>query len=249
MIRGLAVERIKAKGRFIWMPVLMVLAVQTVYELWALSRIDSLDYTQGWAYFLYQLPLINCFMMPITIFMVASRLADAEHKGETFRMLHTLQAQGVLFNNKLLYGLSYVLMLSILQMILVIVTGCGLGFGTVPWVKLGLFFVNIFSVGSCIYLLAQIFALLFRNQAISLVLGIGGSIMGLFALFFPVGIQKLVIFAYYGVLCTVTLDWNENTRVSIYNWRPFDISGFLTLAVMFVLLYIIGRILFARKEY
>lgn len=249
MIRGLAVERAKAKGRFIWLPVLMVLAVQAAYMLWTLSRFDSLDYAQGWACFLYQLPLISSFLLPVTIFMIASRLADAEHKGETFRMLHTLQTQGILFNNKLLYGLGYVLMMSILQTIVILITGCVLGFGTVPWDKLSLFFVNIFSVGSCIYLLAQIFSLLIRNQAVSLVIGIGGSIMGLFALFFPAGIQKLVIFAYYGLLSTVAMDWNENTRVSIYNWMPFDISGLLALAAIFVLLYIIGRILFTRKEY
>lgn len=145
-MRELTAERAKAKGLFIWVPVVVVLAVQTAYVLWALFRWKNSDFAQGWVYFLYQFPLLNCILMPVTITMIASRMADAEHKGETFRLLQTLQSPGVLFHYKLLCGLGYVLALACLQTIIIFVIGCCLNFGATLWMQLTLFF---FEYGCC----------------------------------------------------------------------------------------------------
>lgn len=248
MIRTLKVEASKTRRRYIWLPVLAILFVQMAWAVWALSRWKQADFSQGWMYILYQFPLLNCIMMPVVIAMIASRLADAEHKGQSFRLLHTLQRPGRLFDGKLLCGCGYVLIASLLQYAAVIGLGVIYGFGPIPWERLGLFLLGNLCVGMTLYLLQQSISLLLQNQLATLIVGLAGAFIGLTALFFSASMQKLVLWSYYGVLSTSSLDWNPETRVSVFSWQAYDWGNYIPLITAFVLLYLIGKTLYSRKE-
>lgn len=247
-MRTLMVEAAKTRRRYIWMPILAILFVQAAWAVWALSRWKKADFSQGWMYFLYQFPLLNCIMMPVAIAMIASRLADAEHKGQTFRLLHTLQRPGRLFDGKLLCGCGYVLLASLLQAAAVIGLGVMYGFGPIPWNRLGLFLLGNASVGITLYLLQQIISMLFQNQLAALIVGLAGAFIGLTALFFSASMQRLVLWSYYGVLSTVGMDWNPETKVSVFSWLSYHWGNYIPLVAAFVLLYLIGKTLYTRKE-
>ena len=98
------------------------------------------------------------------------------------------------------------------------------------------------------YLLQQSLSLLFRNQAVALVTSIVGSFAGLFSLFFPIWVQKCLLWGYYGVLNLAAMDWDPVTRATDFYWITVDKSGIVLLALWFVALLALGRTLFIRKE-
>lgn len=73
----------KIRRRKVWVIVAALISVQILWSLWEIDRMDAHDLSQGWMYFLYQFPLLNSIMMPVIAAVVASRLCDIEHKGQT----------------------------------------------------------------------------------------------------------------------------------------------------------------------
>ena len=85
-------------------------------------------------------------------------------------------------------------------------------------------------------------------QAVPLAVGIFGSFVGLFALFFPQWVQRCVIWGYYGVLIQAGMNWDPVTRATEFYWvqtRPLE---FGLLALWMIVVLAVGRGLFVRKE-
>ena len=74
------------------------------------------------------------------------------------------------------------------------------------------------GVSFVIYALQQGLSLWFVNQAVPLAVGIFGSFVGLFALFFPQWVQRCVIWGYYGVLIQAGMNWDPVTRATEFYW-------------------------------
>ena len=69
-----------------------------------------------------------------------------------------------------------------------------------------------------------------------------------FSLFFPIWVQKCLLWGYYGVLNLAAMDWDPVTRATDFYWITVDKSGIVLLALWFVALLALGRTLFIRKE-
>lgn len=248
-MKALAMEFYKIRRRRVWLIVAVLILVQLLWALWALWKMDAHDLQQGWRYCLYQFPLLNSIMMPIIAAVVASRLCDVEHKGQTLKLLKTLMPVGRLFDVKFLCGALYMVAAVVLQLLLIIVMGYLKGFeGDVPLDKLLYYLLFTTAVNLSILLLQQVLSLLFVNQMIPFTVGLIGALAGLFIMFFPQSLERLILWGYYGVLMFVRMDWDRATRITDFYYVPFDWTGFVTLVVMFWVTYIIGRTLFARKE-
>ncbi len=188
-------------------------------------------------------------MMPVIAAVVASRLCDIEHKGQTLKLLHTVMPAGRLFSAKFLCGSLYMLAAVLLQLIVIVAVGRLVGFeGSPPFAKLFYYLLFTTAVNLTILLLQQVLSLLFRNQMVPLAVGIIGSFAGLFILFFPQNLERLLLWGYYGVMMFVGMDWDRATRVTDFYYVPIDWAGFVTLIIVFCVMYIIGRALFIRKE-
>ncbi|WP_088186872.1 ABC transporter permease [Desulfosporosinus sp. FKA] len=249
MIQALTIEFQKIRRRRVWAIVAVMISVQILWLLWSVGRMDVHDLSQGWMNILYRFPLLNSIMMPVIAAVVSSRLCDIEHKGQTFKLLNTVMPARRLFAVKFLCGALYMLVLVFLQLAVIVAVGYAAGFeGNPPVDKLFYYLLSTASVNLTILLLQQVLSFLFKNQMISLTVGIIGSFAGLFLMFFPQSFSRLVLWGYYGVLMFVGLNWDRETRISNFYYTPFDWSGFLTLTVMFCVIYIIGRALFIRKE-
>jgi hypothetical protein len=249
MIKALTVEFWKIRGRRVWVIVAAMLSVQILWLLRVIPRMDAHNLSQGWMNFLHLLTLLNSLMMPIIAAVVASRLCDIEHKGQTFKLLNTLTSTRYLFNTKFLCGALYMLATVLLQIIIIVIIGKTAGFtGNPPADKLFLYLLFTTAVNLTILLLQQILSLLFRNQLIPLTVGIIGSFAGLFILFFPQNFGRFLLWGYYGVLMLVGMDWDKTTRISDFYYVRADWGGFICLLIQFSVIYMIGRSLFARKE-
>ncbi|MDD3910433.1 MAG: ABC transporter permease [Proteiniphilum sp.] len=239
----------KIRRRKVWAIVAALIFVQILWLLWGVERMDAHDLSQGWMYFLFQFPLLNSIMMPVIAAVVASRLCDIEHKGQTLKLLNTVMPAGRLFAAKFICGALYMLATALLQIMVIVIAGLVIGFeGTPPLDKLLYYLLFTTAVNLTILLLQQVLSLLFRNQMIPLTVGIIGSFAGLFIMFFPQSLERFLLWGYYGVLMFVGMDWDRATRITDFYYVPVDWTGFSILVIMFCMIYIIGRALFIRKE-
>ncbi len=249
MIKSLLVEFSKARRRKVWLVVAAMIAAQLVWALWALQRMDARDLEQGWMFSLYQFPLLNSIMMPVIAAVIASRLCDAEHKGQTFRLLRTIMPAGELFDVKFLSGTVYIAAAALLQTTVILIMGKAAGYGgEIPLENIVYYLFFTIAVSSTILLLQQALSLLWVNQMVSLTVGLLGGFIGLFSLFLPQSFQKFFLWSYFGVLMFVRMDWDRATRITDLHWTQVDWSGFATLVGMFLMIYVVGRTLFVRKE-
>lgn len=248
-MKALLAEFQKTRKRKIWVIIAALIAVELLWLLWAFRKMDNTELAQGWKRFMYQLPLLNALIMPVVAAVTASRLCDIEHKGNTFKLLHTFLPAGKIFDAKFICGALYMLAAVLLQVGVMIGYGNLKGF-TEPFPSLMLAYYLLFvaSVSLTLYLIQQVLSLLFRNQMAALTVGLLGGLFGLFSMFFPQWLQKLIPWGYYGVLMVVNMTWDEATRVSTFQWIPANWSGFFILIVVFVIVYAIGRSAFVRKE-
>lgn len=249
MKRALVVEFQKIRRRRVWAIVAALIFVQMLWSLWGVQRMDAHDLSQGWMYFLYQLPLLNSIMMPVIAAVVASRLCDIEHKGQTFKLLNTVMSARRLFAAKFICGALYMLATVLLQLIVIVAVGCAAGFeGNPPPDKLLYYLLFTTVINLTILLLQQVLSLLFKNQMIPLTVGIIGSFAGLFIMFFPQSLERFLLWGYYGVLMFVGMNWDRATRITDFYYVPVDWAGFIALIIMFYAIYIIGSALFVREE-
>ena len=93
-------------------------------------------------------------MMPVVAAVVASRLSDVEHKGNTFKLLETVIPSGKLFDSKFICGATYLILTSLVQVIMIIMLGKLKNFtGAPPYALLGLYFLFTSAVNLTILLL------------------------------------------------------------------------------------------------
>ena len=210
---------------------------------------DAGKLQQGWLLCLYQFPVLNAIILPVVTAVVASRLSDVEHKGQTFRLLNTVMPAGKLFDAKFFCGAFYILAIIILQITAILLAGYVKGFTEPPPLpQLGYHLLFTAWVSLTLLLIQQIVSLLSTNQMIPLSLGLLGGFAGLFIMYLPPQFAKLIPWGYYGVLMQVGMNWDRETRISDFYWTDIDWPGFLTITAAFLLFYSGGRALFRRRE-
>ena len=249
MIKALAIEFQKTKHRKTLLIVAAMFLVQTLWFSWGLSDMDAHDLEQGWEMCFFQFSILNSIILPVVAAVIASRICDIEHKGQTFRQLETLIPAGRLFDEKFIFESLYILAATLLQTIYIIVLGLIKGFaGPPPMTMVGYYFLFTTSVNLTILLLQHTLSILFANQMISLTVGLLGGLTGIFLLYLPEIVSNFLIWGYYGVLLFIRMDWNRATRIVNYYYVPANWTGFFILVGMFCLIYLIGRRLFTRKD-
>jgi hypothetical protein len=249
MIKALIMEFYKTRRRGIFLVMFGLLAVQLLWSLWGIGKWDAGDFQTGWLFFLYQMPLLNSIMMPVVVAVIVSRLCDVEHKGHTFSVLQTILSAGKLFDVKLIAASIMLLLLSVLQVFVLLIVGIHFGFwGPIPFGKMVLYLLITVLINLGILGFQQTLSLLFPNQMIALTSGLLGAFVGLFSLYFPQGIQKFYIWGYYGVLMQVGMNWDRETRIMDLFYVPLEWKSFLFLAIHLMMIYVVGRTLFVRKE-
>ncbi len=249
-MKTLQMEFYKCKRRKIWLAPVLMLMAQLAWGLYSyIDELSAKELAEGWADVLYSFPMLNAMMVPVIAAVVASRVADIEHKGQTLKLLETVIPAGRLFDAKFLCAAFYLTAMITLQTAAIAVFGTLRGFdGAPPALRFAQYYVSALTVTLTILLIQLILSLLVSNQMIGMILGLIGSFLGLFSLFFPQTLQKFLVWAYYGVLYNTRMDWNPETRVIHYRFVEYDWGGLASICVIFFVIYLIGRRLFVKKE-
>lgn len=252
MIKLLQCEYRKTRRQYIFLVSLAITAVQLCWALY--GKYNDYMLKWGWMMFLYQLPLINAIFMPILSIIVSSRLADIEHKGSVMKQLGVVTDIGKIYDAKFICGICIVLACNLLSWSVTVLFGYICGFqGAVP-IKLYLLYL-LFTITptTVIYIFQHILSLIFKNQAVTFFAGIIGTFCGLFSMFLPQipFLRKIFLWGYYGVLQFVGMfGWTKETRMENVYFEVMDIDWvfFGVLISAGIVMYLIGRYMFCRKE-
>ncbi|MEE0434216.1 MAG: ABC transporter permease [Peptococcaceae bacterium] len=245
----LRLEFFKCRRRKIYLVCLALIAAQLLWMSVSFRRMEPEDLRQGWMMILYNLAMIDSFMLPLATAVIASRNCEIEHKGSTLKCLETLTTPGKIYNTKLLWGAIVLALVLILRTLLFLGIGYYEAFqGGIPYRAFAVFTFISWLVSMMLYTLQQGLSLRFANQAVPLVIGLAGSFLGLMGLFFPDVVQRLLPWSYYGLFSQVAMWWDEATRYTEYYWRTPELIDVVIFACWFLVFFIVGRTLFVRKE-
>lgn len=248
-MKALGLEFYKCRRRKIFLVGLALLAAQFLWIAVSLRRMDATDLRQGWQWLLYYLTMIDSFMLPMTVAVIASRNCEMEHKGSTLKSLETLTTPGAIYGTKLVWGGLVLAMLLIVRSAFFLGVGYYEAFpGGMPYEAFGCFTLISWLVSMMLYTLQQGLSLRFANQALPLIIGLAGSFLGLMALFFPMEVQRLLPWSYYGLFALVGMDWDAATLISTFYWREPQVLDAALFMLWFLVFFVVGRTLFVRKE-
>lgn len=250
MQREWKTEWMKVRYRKVGLLIFAFLALIFLWVTWAFSGNSREQMEDGYRMMFLQLPMIHTILAPTMLAMLASRLCDVEIKGDTLKLLCTLERKEQLFDMKLLMGACYLALFVLAEIAILFIQSAIYHFQRpLEPIQLLFFVLQIYLVSFAIFLLQVVLSFFFENQILPLAMGLFGSFVGLFSWFFANGIGKLVlIWAYYSQLCFVAYDWEEETRVTTYYNKSFDMFSFILLIVLLIAGYMIGKRLFLRKE-
>ncbi|MCM1325220.1 MAG: ABC transporter permease [Bacteroidales bacterium] len=251
MIRLLECEYRKTRGRYVFLTALALTILSLVWILW--GNYGEFEMQNGWMMFLYQLPMLNTIFMPILAMVTASRLCDIEHKGGMFKQLLTLAPKGKVYDAKLVYGISVIAICSLIHWGMVLAFGYVKGFEGKAPLKLYLIYLLFTLVPTiAVYLFQHVLSIVFPNQAAAFFVGIIGAFAGLFSLFLPFPVlPRLLLWGYYGELQFVWLfGWTKEARYAeaYYEAMGFDWAALAMIGAACIIIYVVGKILFCRKE-
>ncbi len=249
-MKTLLLEFYKIKRRNVWLTMFAMLSVQLLWGLWAFRDPKDWELQCGWMSLLYHLSLLDGIMVPTMMAVLASRLADIEHKGNTYKQLETLRSAGSLYHAKAICGCIIIMLLFAVQFVFFILLGYALGYEGNPDLKYYLLsYVLKIASNLSLFLLQLALSMFFANQMVPLVAGLGGSMAALLLMF----VTTYSFLPWGGNLSAalVMSEWDETTRISTYFYRAFssvETAAVVCIFVWIVVFYAAGRILFTRRE-
>ena len=244
-IRELRAEQKKTRHRKVWLVPLGFF----FWMLWQLSSIKEEERITGYLMLFYQLPLMNTIILPTMISVIASRLCDMEIKGDTLKLLYTLQRPSSFFDCKFIAGIKYLLCFTIGHGILIPIAGRIFHFGNPLKVSmLAAYLAVMLCTGMILSAIQQTLSLMSNSQIMPLAAGLAGSFLGLFSLFFPAPAARLIIWGYFAAFPCVKMNWDRQARITEFYEVPFPLSGFFIFAVTGILIFIICRTVAVKKE-
>lgn len=251
MMTALQLEFFKSRRRGLMLTTLLLVGFEVLWIYMAFRNPSANEIQIGWKELLYQVPALNSIIFPVVAAVIASRLADVEHKGETWKLLETIQRAECLFHAKFLCGAWYLLCSTAFLTGCMLVCGKVLGFAGEPDIgKFVLFFIfQLFSALE-IFAVQLTLSVLVRNQMISLCIGCGGAFIGLLLLFVPLRfLQYLLPWGHASLLYLVYMvNWDPDMRILELAYLRVNWTAF-ALTVGAVLLWnLVGGRLLARKE-
>ena len=248
-IRQMRAEKLKARNKKAVLVPLGFLAFDFLWAIWQVSSMDPGELPDGYMMFFYQLPTMNVILLPLMISVIASRICDMEVKGDTMKLLFTLQKRTGFFDCKYLTCMKYLLVFVAGQGIMLPVLGNVYHFGRLKLSLLFLHMLATLAVSAVILCIQQFLSLLSENQLLPLAVGIAGCFLGLFSMFFPAPAARLVLWGYYAVFACVGMDWDADiNKILGYYEIPFPTVSFLLFLAAGTVLYLICRTIIIKKE-
>lgn len=180
-MKGFWTEIKKIKRKWIWGAPAGIFLVDLAWMCWMLSELESGELKDGCYRILMSLPMINTITLPVLAAVLASRLCDMENKGNTYKLLCTLQEKGAIFRNKFILGGLHILVFALLQLSMIVFL---VWYYRIPQEleaeQMVYFFLSTCATTIVLLLLQEVLSLMMDNQLYPLFIGLIGTFVGLF---------------------------------------------------------------------
>ncbi len=228
-----------------------VLAIILLWTGWMARDPDPVMCKTGYTYMTTTLLLLNSIFLPVTAAVMASRLMDMENKGNTYKLLCTLQEKSTLFTCKLLLAASHLLVFFAAETVLLFEIGQWAGF-TESFPAGDYFRLQGTGFATCLllFILQMFFSLRLENQLYPLFIGLIGSFLGLFSMFLPNGSFFLYFcpWGYFTLGGSHLMVYEEATRQMTFLRIPFNRMGGIILLAALITAGCAVHHYFLRKE-
>ena len=231
----------------------LCLLIPGIVVLWVggLAPADPEELANGYSALLYSLPVIEAILMPVMMAVLASRLWDMEIKGNTAKLLYTLQSRRSLFAAKAALGLAEIFLIVTLEAAGAPLIG-HLQHYTQPYPAAGqaaYLWGCTFAVDCMIFFSELLLTVLLANPLPALCVGILGTLLGLFSAFMPAWVGYFVPWGYFIPLSTYRIaDWDQANKVVTYMIVPFQWPLLVATLVLAGILFFAAWYAMRNKE-
>ncbi|MBO4291533.1 MAG: ABC transporter permease [Lachnospiraceae bacterium] len=246
ILQLISIERQKQKRRFNTLLLLCIVLAEMLFLY--MNHRTGKEMEDGWKMIFYNLAIMNTLFLPVMISVHASRLMEPEHKGDMLKCLYTLCSKKQIFLSKFLYGIIPVCLMILCQCLAVPGISILLHFPVNFDLKYLLIYgISVFCSCLSLFLMHLLLSGIFRNQAVSVSVGLIGSFAGLFSAFLPPSLfQMLLPWSSFLNHLFIRLDWDRETDMTAYTVLPTEIRSFfpdfLWITVfLFLFLFMLGR--------
>lgn len=205
---------------------LLCLLLPGIVVLWVggLSPSSPEELANGYSALLYSIPVIEAILLPVMMAVLASRLWDMEVKGNTAKLLYTLQTRRSLFAGKAVFGTLEVLLTAVLELACVPALGRVHGYTEAfPKGQFVYLFVCTLAVDLMLFFGELLLMLWCGNPLPALCVGIVGALVGLFSAFLPPLVSYFVPFGYYIPLSAYEVaNWDQASHLVTYGTRAHN---------------------------
>lgn len=253
-MQQLKTEFLRLKHKYIILTAIGMIAFQLIWLLFIYYlRMDESKLATGWISTLYQFPMINSLLFPTFLAVLASRLTDIEHKGNTFKQLLVYEDASTIFSSKALCGLSLVLLMLAIQFGFILLSGSFLHFtdffNVMAYME---YFIATLLASATIFLLQLDLSLVCANQVIPFIVGLSGSLLGVFLMFFSWKLQALLPWGGYIALMPALINWDTKAQTCQFYYTSFNTTSLINLILMClwpILLWLLGSHLLKRRQF
>ena len=186
MLHGFLSELKKARRRHDLLLIAGTALVILAWVAYSLRGMGVQDRAQGFSGLFYVMPTVNTIVLSVVTAVLASRIWDVENRGNTCKLLFTLQSRASLYGGKILLGAAELLLLCVLELAGIFALSSWLQFtqpldtGRLAWL-----FACTFVVSMALFFLSLCISMAFAAQAATLAVGLGGALVGLFSAWLP----------------------------------------------------------------
>lgn len=249
MLHGFLSELKKARRRRDLLLIAGTALVILAWVAYSLRGMGVQDRAQGFSGLFYVMPTVNTIVLSVVTAVLASRIWDVENRGNTCKLLFTLQSRASLYGGKVLLGAAELLLLCVLELAGIFALSGWLQFtqpldtGRLAWL-----FACTFVVSMALFFLSLCISMAFAAQVATLAVGLGGALVGLFSAFFPPPLGYLTPWGYYIALSAMGYTWDEATRVTTYLPQPLPVGLLCVVAALAAALCALGGLLIKNRE-
>ena len=231
----------KAKRRHDFLICVLVSLVAFVWEYQAAPK-TAQEAATAYTSLLFTSTIMHAVIMPIAMAMLASRLWDVEIKGNTPKLLYTLQSRRSLFAAKSLLGIAEIFLITGIEMTLFAVNGHLQQYADVlPAGQIAYYLLCTVSVNIMLFFFEFLLTILLKNPLPAVCVGI--------AAFMPKGLSLFVPWGYYIPLSRYYIkDWSRDTHTVIYGVQGCQWPLLIWVLVLMGVLFVVAWHVIQKKE-
>lgn len=257
-MKYLRLELYKLKHRKVFLTFLLILGVELLFVFSNygnnknfLSMVSDSS-APAWEDLIIGPAVINGLFFPILAAVIASRICDMEHKGNTWKLLEcNNQSRRSIWFCKFTVVSMLMLLAIFIQAITIVVYGTSAGIvQPLPVRTLLGFMLGTAMITFVVVTIQVFFSLVCVNQLLPMSIGMIGALIGFISTLLPPGIRNILIWGNYAELMVLGQDTSSGNLQS----AEFVVQNinFVPLAILFAVglaVYAVFRKRFEKYEY